>query len=76
MQYYTVLQICKIKILGGKYIMKENMTTAQHSILIGNGLFTDKPYHLLIDKNGVKVDKIMSKEEYKLIMDVIKALVL
>ena len=55
-------------------ISKENILTANYSILIGEGLFTDKPYQLLIDKNGVKIDKIMTKDEYQLIIDVTKAL--
>jgi len=52
----------------------KSISTAHHSILIGDGLFTDKSYHLLVNKNGVKIDKIMSKNEYQLIVDITKAL--
>ena len=55
-------------------ISKKSIAMSHHSILIGEGLFTDKSYHLLIDKNGVKIDKIMNKKEYQLITDIVKAL--
>lgn len=51
-----------------------NKITTHHSIVIGNNLETDKNYHLLIDKDGVKIDKIMSKDEYNLVMNIINVM--
>ena len=53
--------------------MNNSKATGKKSILIGENLQTDKDYHLLIDRNGIKVDKIMTNDEYELIMKIIKA---
>lgn len=44
------------------------------SILIGDNLSTDKSFHLLVDKNGIKINKIITPEEYQVLSDVIIAL--
>jgi len=56
------------------YTIGSSNAYGSYSILIGEGLHTNKDYHLLVDRNGVKIDKIMTKEEYQLIMDITKAL--
>jgi len=49
-------------------------TLAKNTILIGNNLTTNKEYHLLVNQNGVKIDKIMTPEERKLLYDLFVAL--
>ena len=44
----------------------------EYSIVIGN-LTTNKPYNLLVNRNGVKIDRIITKDEYKLIKDILTA---
>jgi hypothetical protein len=44
------------------------------SIVIGNGLISTEPYQLLVDRNGIKIDKIMSVEEYELLSQVLKSI--
>jgi hypothetical protein len=45
-----------------------------HSIVIGNGLRSTEPYQLLVDRNGIKIDKIMTIEEYELLSQVLKSI--
>jgi len=52
---------------------KESKCLASNCIVIGNGLITDKKYHLLVERNGVSIDKIMTSEEYETIMKLLKA---
>ena len=49
-------------------------TLAKNTILIGSNLSTNKEYHLLVNQNGVKIDKIMTPEERKLLYDLFVAL--
>jgi len=49
-------------------------TLAKNTILIGSNLTTNKEYHLLVNQNGVKIDKIMTPEERKLLYDLFVAL--
>ena len=51
-----------------------NTAYAHHSIVIGNGLTTTEPYQLLVDRNGIKIDKIMTIEEYELLSQVLKSI--
>lgn len=51
-----------------------NRAEGHHSIVIGNGLTSTKPYQLLVDRNGVKIDKIMTIEEYELLSQVLKSI--
>jgi hypothetical protein len=51
-----------------------NKSEGHHSIVIGNGLTSTKPYQLLVDRNGVKIDKIMTIEEYELLSQVLKSI--
>ena len=52
---------------------KESKSLGSNCIIIGNGLITYKDYHLLVDINGVSIDKIMTKEEYETISKLLKA---
>jgi hypothetical protein len=51
-----------------------NKPEGHHSIVIGNGLTSTKSYQLLVDRNGVKIDKIMTIEEYELLSQVLKSI--
>jgi hypothetical protein len=51
-----------------------NKPEGHHSIVIGNGLTSTKPYQLLVDRNGVKIDTIMTIEEYELLHQVLKSI--
>ncbi len=51
-----------------------NTAYDHHSIVIGNGLTTTEPYQLLVDRNGIKIDKIMTMEEYELLSQVLKSI--
>jgi hypothetical protein len=51
-----------------------NTAEGNHSIVIGNGLTSTKPYQLLVDRNGIKIDKIMTIEEHDLLYKVLKAI--
>jgi hypothetical protein len=51
-----------------------NKPEGHHSIVIGNGLTTTEPYQLLVDRNGIKIDKIMTIEEYELLSQVLKSI--
>lgn len=51
---------------------KESKSSVSNCIVIGNGLITNKDYHLLVDINGVSIDKIMTKEEYETISKLLK----
>jgi hypothetical protein len=51
-----------------------NTAEGHHSIVIGNGLTSTKPYQLLVDRNGIKIDKIMTIEEHDLLYKVLKAI--
>jgi hypothetical protein len=52
---------------------KDSKSFGSNCIIIGNGLITNKDYHLLVDINGVSIDKIMTKEEYETISKLLKA---
>lgn len=52
---------------------KDSKSFASNCIIIGNGLITNKDYHLLVDMNGISIDKIMTKEEYETISKLLKA---
>lgn len=49
-------------------------TTPHHSIVIGDFIKATKPYQLLVDNNGIKIDKIMTLEEYELLSKVLKSI--
>ena len=51
-----------------------NRAEGHHSIVIGNGLRSTEPYQLLVDRNGIKIDKIMTIEEYELLSQVLKSI--
>ena len=50
-----------------------NNTHHCNCVLIGEDLKSTKDYHLLVDRNGVKIDRDMSKEEKILIDQILKA---
>jgi hypothetical protein len=60
-------------VVGSKNINKVHHSV-HHSILIGDGLTTTKSYHLLVDRKGIKIDKIMTPEEYDLLHQVLNSI--
>jgi len=51
-----------------------SQSLGSNCIIIGQGLKTNKDYHLLINHNGVKIDKIMTLQEYYIISQLLLAL--
>ncbi len=51
-----------------------NKSLGSNCIIIGQGLKTKKDYHLLINHNGVKIDKIMTLQEYYIVSQLLVAL--
>jgi hypothetical protein len=54
--------------------VNESKSSASNAILIGEGLFTNKDYHLLVEANGVSIDKIMTIDEYETIVKIFNSL--
>jgi hypothetical protein len=65
----AVLVESNLSLIGGK----QNYAGGHHSIIIGEGLSSNKSYHLLIDYEGIKIDRIMSEEEQVIISKVVEA---
>jgi hypothetical protein len=51
-----------------------NKAESHHSIVIGSSLKSTEPYQLLVDRNGIKINKIMTIEEYQLLSQVLKSI--
>lgn len=50
-------------------------TLGSNCIIIGDNLSSNKDYHLLVDRNGVKIDRIMTIEEHALLSEVLKSVI-
>ena len=44
-----------------------NKATHSNSILLGENLRSKSDYHLLVNRNNIKIDKVMTHEEWEII---------
>jgi len=54
--------------------MVGSRSSFSNCIVIGKGLSAKYNNHLLIDSNGIKIDRVMNQNEQSLIADIIKAI--
>lgn len=52
----------------------QNIALHCNCVLIGEGLTSRHDFHLLVDSNGVKIDRTMTPEEKELITQIATAL--